>query len=143
MAIVREILREKGDAVWTIDGGSTVAEALKEMAEKEVGGLVVTEGEKPVGFFSEREYSRRVFLENKSSETTQVSDLMRTNLNPVASDEEIPKCMEIMTNERVRYLPVMDDGNLVGLVSIGDLVKFVISEQEETIQSLHSYISGG
>ena len=143
MAIVREILREKGDAVWTIDGGSTVAEALKEMAEKEVGGLVVTEGEKPVGFFSEREYSRRVFLENKSSETTQVRDLMRTNLNPVTSDEEIPKCMEIMTNERVRSLPVMDNGNLVGLVSIGDLVKFVISEQEETIQSLHSYISGG
>ena len=143
MAIVREILRDKGSDVWTIDGGGTVAAALKEMADKEVGGLVVTEGGSPVGFFSEREYSRRVFLENKSSETTQVRELMRTNLNPVSPDEDIPKCMEIMTDQRVRYLPVMNNGDLIGLISIGDLVKFVISEQEDTIRALESYISGG
>jgi CBS domain-containing protein len=143
MATVKDILRGKGNVVWTIDADTYVAEALKQMAEKEVGGLIVTEGGTPVGFFSEREYARRVFLEHKTSDTTRVRELMRTNLNPVPPEEEITKCMETMTRERVRYLPVIQGGQLLGLVSIGDLVKYVISEQEETIRSLQNYIAGG
>ena len=142
MPTVKSILKEKGNEVWTVEADSTVAEALKKMAEKEVGGLVVIEEGSPIGFFSEREYARRVFLENKTSDTTLVRELMRTNLNPVTPHVEVPECMELMTRERVRYLPVMEDGQLVGLVSIGDLVKFVISEQEMTIKSLEGYIAG-
>lgn len=143
MATVKDILREKGTEVWTVDADTYVAEALRQMADKGVGGLVVTEGGSPVGFFSEREYARRVFLENKSSKSTLVRELMRTNLNPVSLDDEITTCMETMTRERVRYLPVINDGEMVGLISIGDLVKYVISDQEETIRSLENYIAGG
>src|ERR687897_3638003 len=123
MTIVRHILDKKGQLVWTIRPDDTVFAAIEEMARKDVGALVVVENGDPIGIFTERHYARDVFLKGRSSPTTVVKDVMRTGLLYVTPDRTVEECMAIMTAERVRHLPVMDDDNLVGLVSIGDLVK--------------------
>ncbi len=142
MAIVRHILDEKGKLVWTIRPDDTVFAAIEEMARKDVGALVVVENGDPIGIFTERHYARDVFLKGRPSPKTVVRDVMRTGFAYVTPDRTVEECMAIMTAERVRHLPVMDGGNLVGLVSIGDLVKSMIEDREFVIDQLTNYITG-
>jgi len=142
MTIVRHILDKKGQFVWTIRPDDTVFAAIKEMARKDVGALVVVDNGDPIGIFTERHYARNVFLKGRSSPTTVVKDVMRTGFLYVTPDRTVEECMAIMTVERVRHLPVMDDGNLVGLISIGDLVKSIIEDREFVIDQLTNYITG-
>jgi CBS domain-containing protein len=142
MTIVRHILDKKGQLVWTIRPDDTVFAAIEEMARKDVGALVVLENGDPIGIFTERHYARDVFLKGRSSPTTVVKDVMRTGFAYVTPDRTVEECMAIMTAERVRHLPVMEDGNLVGLISIGDLVKSIIEDREFVIGQLTNYITG-
>ena len=142
MTIVRHILDKKGQLVWTIRPDDTVFAAIEEMARKDVGALVVVENGDPIGIFTERHYARNMFLKGRSSPTTVVKDVMRTGFLYVTPDRTVEECMAIMTVERVRHLPVMDDGNLVGLISIGDLVKSIIEDREFVIDQLTNYITG-
>ena len=141
MTIVRHILDKKGQLVWTIRPDDTVFAAIEEMARKDVGALVVVENGEPIGIFTERHYARDVFLKGRSSPTTVVKDVMRTGFLYVTPERTVEECMAIMTAERVRHLPVMDDGNLVGLISIGDLVKSIIEDREFVIDQLTNYIT--
>jgi len=142
MTIVQHILDRKGQLVWTIGPDDTVFAAIEEMARKDVGALVVIDQGDPIGIFTERHYARNVFLKGRSSPTTVVKDVMRTGFAYVTPDRTVEECMATMTVERVRHLPVMDDGNLVGLISIGDLVKSIIEDREFVIDQLTSYITG-
>jgi len=142
MTIVRRLLQNKGTHVWCIDPGATVLDAIKLMAEKEIGALVVIEDGAVVGMLSERDYARKVLLKGRSSRTTPVGDIMSRNVILAEPDDNVEHCMNVMTNKRVRHLPVLEDGILVGLVSIGDLVKAIISEQQETLEHLENYIRG-
>lgn len=141
MTIVRHILDKKGQLVWTIRPDDTVYAAIEEMARKDVGALVVVDNGDPIGIFTERHYARDVFLKGRSSPTTVVKDVMRTGFLYVTPERTVEECMAIMTAERVRHLPVMSDGNLVGLVSIGDLVKSIIEDREFVIDQLTNYIT--
>jgi CBS domain-containing protein len=141
MTIVRHILDKKGQLIWTIRPDDTVFAAIEEMARKDVGALVVVENGDPIGIFTERHYARDVFLKGRSSPTTVVKDVMRTGFLYVTPERTVEECMAIMTAERVRHLPVMDDGNLVGLISIGDLVKSIIEDREFVIDQLTNYIT--
>jgi CBS domain-containing protein len=141
MTIVRHILDKKGQLVWTIGPDDTVFAAIQEMARKDVGAIVVVENGDPIGIFTERHYARDVFLKGRSSPTTVVKDVMRTGFLYVTPERTVEECMAIMTAERVRHLPVMDDGSLVGLISIGDLVKSIIEDREFVIDQLTNYIT--
>jgi CBS domain-containing protein len=141
MTIVRHILDKKGQLVWTIGPDDTVFAAIQEMARKDVGAIVVVENGDPIGIFTERHYARDVFLKGRSSPTTVVKDVMRTGFLYVTPERTVEECMAIMTAERVRHLPVMDNGNLVGLISIGDLVKSIIEDREFVIDQLTNYIT--
>jgi CBS domain-containing protein len=142
MRTVREILKVKGTEVWRVNPDATVFEALQRMAEKEVGALVVTEGVQVVGLVSERDYARKVALLGRSSPTTLVSEIMVSPVVYIHLDQPIEECMALMTEKRTRHLPVIDDGKLVGLISIGDIVKSIIADQQFTIEQLVRYISG-
>lgn len=142
MTTAKQVLDKKGNEVWTVNADDSVLHALEEMANKDVGALAVVENGSLVGIFSERQYARNVFLEGRSSPTTPVRDVMRTNVIYVRPDQTIDQCMAIMTEKRVRYLPVMHEGKAIGIVSIGDLVKAMMARQEVTIEQLVSYISG-
>jgi CBS domain-containing protein len=142
MTSVKQILDKKGRELWTIHPDDSVFHALEEMASKNVGALVAIENETPVGMFTERHYARNVFLKGKSSPTTPVRDVMRTDVVFVQPDQTVDQCMAIMTEKRVRHLPVLHEGKLIGIVSIGDLVKSIIDQKEFTIEQLGNYISG-
>jgi len=141
---VRQLLQDKGSAVYTISPDDTVFRALEVMAERDVGALVVVGGSGAVvGVFSERDYARKVILAGLSSKDTPVRQIMSGNVVTVGLDDHVPRCMEIVTRQRIRHLPVVDAGGTVlGLVSIGDLVKAVIEDQQIELDQLHSYISG-
>jgi CBS domain-containing protein len=143
MNFVAEMLKAKGRDVWTVSSDSTVYDALQEMADKNVGALLVVEVDKLVGVFSERDYARKVILHGKASKDTLVKEIMSTEVFWVRPDQTIAACMELMTNKRIRHLPVLDEGRLVGVISIGDVVKAIISEKEFAIQQLEQYITGG
>jgi len=143
MNTVKQVLERKGYEVWTIDADATVIDAIAEMAEKGVGALVVVEGARVVGLVSEREYARSVALAGRSSRDTTVRDIMLSRVPTVALDTEINVCMALMTQHRIRHLPVMDGDELVGLVSIGDLVAAVIADQRQIIEHLEQYIATG
>ena len=143
MTFVTEVLKAKGRYVWTVSSDSTVYDALQEMADKNVGALLVVEDDKLVGVFSERDYARKVILHGKASKDTLVKEIMSTEMFWVRPDETVAGCMELMTNKRIRHLPVLDEGRLVGVISIGDVVKAVISEKEFAIQQLEQYITSG
>ena len=143
MNFVNEILKAKGRDVWTVSSDSTVYDALQEMADKNVGALLVVEDGKLVGVFSERDYARKVILHGKASKDTLVKEIMSTEMFWVRPDQTVAVCMELMTNKRIRHLPVLDEGRLVGVISIGDVVKAVISEKEFAIQQLEQYITSG
>lgn len=136
------ILRHKGGEVWSIPHTSKVFDAIKLMAEKNVGALLVDEKSKPVAIFSERDYARKVALEGKNSKTTKVCDIIDKKLITVTPKQTVEECMRLMSRNRIRHLPVLDEGKVVGIVSIGDLVNWIISSQTETIIQLESYITG-
>lgn len=139
---VRQILQSKGHTVWSVAPQTSVYEALQLMAEKDIGALLVLDGEKVAGIFSERDYARKVILRGKSSIDTPVREIMTDEVIYIHPGQTIEECMEIMTEKRVRHLPVFEDGELVGIVSIGDVVKAIISEQELIIEQLGNYIMG-
>jgi CBS domain-containing protein len=143
MHTVKELLRQKGSQVWTIAPQATVYEALELMAAKNIGSLVVIEQERVAGMFTERDYARKVVLKGRSSKSTTVGELMTTDVLYVSPDDTIENCMALMTDKHLRHLPVMEVGKLAGVVSIGDIVKVVISEREFTIRELERYITGG
>ena len=142
MTTVGRVLQGKGSDIWAIPPDSSVYDAIKLMAEKEVGALLVMEGEQLVGIISERDYARKVILQGRSSRTTPVRDIMTKRVLYAGPDQTIEECMAIMTDKRIRHLPVCHDGRVIGVVSIGDLVKSMISEQEFLIQQLENYITG-
>jgi CBS domain-containing protein len=139
---VQQLLQAKDSGTWCISPDATVFDAIKLMSEKEIGALVVTKDDAVVGILSERDYARKVFLKGRSSRNTPVSDIMSRNVVYAAPDQNVEHCMNVMTVKRIRHLPVMEDSRLIGIVSIGDLVKSIISEQQETIEQLESYIRG-
>lgn len=140
MKTVRQLLQSKGGAVYSVSPDARVFEALKLMAEKEIGALLVLDGGTLAGIMSERDYARKVILHGKSSHDIPVRDIMTSSLVTVSPSQTVDQCMALMTSKRIRHLPVLEGGKLVGLVSIGDLVKEVIAEQELTIRQLESYI---
>ncbi len=139
---VRELLQNKKDKVWTIGPHASAYEALQVMADKDIGALLVVDKKKLVGVFSERDYARKVILKGKSSKTTTVGALMTAKVLYVSPDMTVDECMALMTDKHVRHLPVLDAGNLAGIVTIGDVVKSVVADQKFMIQELEKYISG-
>ena len=139
---ISDILHYKGTNVWSISPDSTVFEALQLMADKNVGALLVTEGERLVGIITERDYSRKVVLKGKSSKETEVREILSGNLIHVTPSHTVEECMRLMTDHRVRHLPVLDGRTIVGVISIGDLVNWIISAQTSTIEQLQTYIGG-
>ncbi|MCZ2104503.1 MAG: CBS domain-containing protein [Comamonadaceae bacterium] len=144
MTTVAEILRSKNNAqVHCVAPTDTVLKALRLMAEKGIGALMVLDGEKIAGIFTERDYARKVVLLGRSSGDTPVSEIMTRAVRFVHPGQSTEECMALMTENRLRHLPVVEDGRLVGLVSIGDLVKHVISQQQFVIEQMEQYITGG
>lgn len=142
MTVVTQILQIKGHAIWSIAPEATVYAALELMAEKDVGALLVLDHEELVGILSERDYARKVILQGKLSKETQVHEIMTDAVFSVHPAQSIEECMALMTAKRIRHLPVIDDDKLVGVISIGDVVKAVISEKEFLIHQLEQYIVG-
>jgi CBS domain-containing protein len=139
---VSSILANKGSAIWSVPPEATVYEALKLLAEKDVGALVVISEGKLAGVFSERDYARKVALRGKSSRDVRVAEIMTSPVITVTPAHSIEECMRLVTEHHIRHLPVVDGEELVGVVSIGDLVNAIISAQAETIQHLSHYIAG-
>lgn len=143
MTSVAQILNSKSEqVVFTIAASDSVYNAIRLMAEKQIGALVVTDGHAIVGIVTERDYARKVVLMERSSKTTTVREIMSPHVRFVQPDQTTYDCMALMTERRMRHLPVLDDGKLVGMVSIGDLVKEIIAEQQFTIEQLEHYITG-
>ncbi len=142
MKTVREILFNKGNAVWSVSPETTVFEALQLMAKKNIGALLVIEDEKIVGIMSERDYARKVVLQGKFSKEIPVREIMSATVMYVNTSLSTEECMALMINKRIRHLPVIDVGKLVGIISIGDVVKAVIDEKEFLIDQLVHYITG-
>ena len=142
MSTVSQILREKGNKVFQIEASATVFEAIKYMVDANVGALLVTDGRQITGIMTERDYLRRVTLEGRTDKEAHVEEIMSSPLIYVTPDAGIEECMALMTDRRIRHLPVVDGDDVVGLVSIGDLVKFQTKEQSFRIQYLTEYITG-
>jgi CBS domain-containing protein len=142
MKTVAHILKTKGQHIYSIAPESTVYDALKLMAEKDVGALVVLKGDAVVGVFSERDYARKIILKGKTSKETLVKEIMSEKVLYVTSDQTLEECMAIMTEKHIRHFPVMDGDKLLGFISIGDVVKGVISHQQFVIDQLQKYITG-
>lgn len=142
MSKVRQVLRSKGNAVWFLPPQASVLDALHLMAEKDIGALLIIEDELVVGIFSERDYARKVILRGKASKDTPVQEIMTERVFYVRPNQDVEDCMAVMTEKHVRHLPVMEDGQLLGVISIGDVVKEIISEQSFVIEQLANYITG-
>jgi len=142
MGNVRDILKAKNHPSITITSHITVYEALKLMVDNNIGALLVVEEDKLVGIFTERDYARKVILLGKTSKDTLISEIMSTNLITVTPDNSMEDCMQLMTNKFIRHLPVLENNELTGIVSIGDVVKYIINEQKFIIEHLEHYIKG-
>lgn len=142
MKRVDQVLREKGPDFWSVVPGATVFTALELMAKQNIGAVLVMEGEHLAGIFSERDYARKVVLEGKSSKDIPVRQIMTSKVVCVRPEESIEECMALMTDKRIRHLPVIEGDRVVGVISLGDVVKFKISEQEFIISQLEHYITG-
>jgi CBS domain-containing protein len=136
------ILHHKGATVWTISPQATVFEAIQLLARKNIGALPVVEGDKLVGIFSERDYTRKVALEGKTSHATKVREVLSSNVATISPQDTVEEAMRIMTEKHVRHLPVMESDRLLGVVSIGDMVNWIISAQSATIDQMEAYLSG-
>jgi len=143
MYTVRHLLQVKGNRIWSVSPSATVYEALELMATQNIGALLVLEGDQTIGIFTERDYARKVVLKGKSSKTATVGEMMTTEVLYVNPDDTIENCMALMTEKRARHLPVLENGKLAGVVSIGDVVKAIISDREFMIRELERYITGG
>ena len=142
MVRVKQLLGRKGHEIWTVDAEEPVLEAIQLMADRHVGALPVTRGGELVGVISERDYARKVILLGRSSAETPVWQIMSSPVVTVTPDQDVRECMQLMTQQRIRHLPVMQDGRMVGVISIGDLVRTVIEEQDQTIEQLERFIAG-
>ena len=138
---VSDILKTKGSNVYSVTSKVTVFDAIKEMGEKNIGALLIMEDGKLMGIFSERDYARKIILKGKNSHETLVKEIMTENVISVSPADNIEKCMELMSEKKIRHLPVMDEGNVSGVISITDVVTAIIELQKETISYLHNYIS--
>lgn len=142
MKTVKDVLQAKGSFVWAVKPDESVFDALKLMAEKDVGGLVVMDGDRLVGIITERDYARKVIIEGRSSRDTQVAEVMTKKVLCVVPERTVEECMALMTDKRLRHLPVLENKKVTGVISIGDLVKAIIDEQRLLIDQLQSYITG-
>jgi len=143
MKRVKEILSAKGGDLWSIGPNQSVYDAIHLLAEKKIGALAVLDGDQLVGILSERDYARQIILKGRSSESTQVKDIMTSDVITTTPGQDIQQCMQLMTEKRIRHLPIIgDDDSLIGMISIGDLVRAIIAEQQSTIGDLEKYISG-
>jgi CBS domain-containing protein len=142
MALVAELLKRKGYTIHSIEPDQPVLEAIRRMAECEVGALLVMRGEKLFGVVSERDYARKIILKGRSSSDTPVQQIMSSPVITVRPEQSVAECMQLMTNRRVRHLPVVERERVVGVLSIGDLVRSVVEEQQQTIEQLEQYIHG-
>jgi len=143
METVRQLLDRKGSDTLTIDVNATVFEALELMAEHNVGALVVTQGDRIAGILSERDYARKIILKGRFSRDTPVSEIMTEDVATIDPDRPISACMSSMTDKRIRHLPVVESGRLAGIISIGDVVRSIIEDQQFTIEQLENYIASG
>jgi CBS domain-containing protein len=141
MKKVRDILQVKGHDVWSIEPDALVYDAMKLMADKGIGALLVMEGAKLVGIISERDYARKIILQGRASRTTQVREIMTPRVVYTEPERNVEECMALMTDKRIRHLPVLEGGEVFGVISIGDLVKAIIAEQKFIIEQLERYIS--
>ena len=142
MATVKQLLESKDNNVWPISPETTVFEGLQVMAEKNIGALLVTRDEKLIGIFSERDYARKVILKGKASKDTTIGELMTREVVYTTPEDSLDECMALMTAKHIRHLPIINKGKLIGLLTLGDLVKQIMSNQEFKIQELEKYISG-
>ena len=142
MNTIRQLLQTKGHDLWSARPDTSVYDALQLMDEHSIGALLVLDGDDLVGIFSERDYARKVVLKGKTSRGTNVEEIMSRRVSCVRTDQTIEECMALMTDKHIRHLPVLEDEKLVGVISIGDVVKVVISEQEFLIGQLENYITG-
>lgn len=141
MGKVRNILQKKGAEVFSVEPGVTVFKAIQIMCEKNIGGLLITDNGKLAGIFTERDYARKLILKGKSSKDTLIKELMTENPIYVSPESSIDECMQIMSDKRIRHLPVVDGEKLTGMISIGDVVRFIMEEQKDIIEHLEAYIS--
>jgi CBS domain-containing protein len=141
-ATISEILSHKGTSAWCISPEATVFQAIQMMADKNVGALLVIENDKLVGIISERDYTRKVVLKGKSSKTTAVKEILSSHVIHVTPSHTVEECMRLMTDHHFRHLPVLDGERIAGIVSIGDLVNWIISAQQSAISQLQTYITG-
>jgi CBS domain-containing protein len=142
MKLIQHLLEAKGGELISIQPDASVLDAIKLMAEKGIGSLVVTEGDSLKGIVTERDYARKVIIKGRASDSTAIAEIMTTDVVTTSSDQTVQQCMAIMTKIKCRHLPVVDDGHLVGMISIGDLVQAIIADQQEEIEQLEHYISG-
>lgn len=138
------VLHHKGkeNAVWTIGPEATVFEAIRQLADKNIGALLVMDGNRLIGIFSERDYTRKVALEGKTSHATKVREILTTKVATISPHETVEEAMRLMTDKRIRHLPVVDDEQVVGVVSIGDMVNWIISAQSAALDQLEAYVAG-
>lgn len=143
MITVRHLMKSKGDdEIVSVPSNATVQEALIVMAEANTGAVIVTEAGQMVGIFTERDYARKVVLQEKHFTATKILDIMTTAMITIHPEQSLEDCMELMTNNRIRHLPVMENGRLVGMVSMGDVVKMILEYKDSTIRSLEDFILG-
>jgi CBS domain-containing protein len=143
MITIKELLKKKSGDIWSISPQASVYQALELMAQKEVGALLVIENDKLVGIFSERDYARKIILKGKASKETAVSELMTTSVYYATPDNTLEEAMALMTSKHIRHLPIMNHSKLSGIVTLGDVVTRIISEQKLTINELENYVTGG
>jgi CBS domain-containing protein len=143
MKTVQDMVNNKGSQIYSVAPNTTVFDTLKLMAEKEIGAVLVFEGERVVGIFSERDYARQVILKGKASKDTPVKEVMTARVAYVRPEQTVDDCMALMTDKRIRHLPVLIEGKVAAVLSIGDIVKAVISEKQFIIEQLENYISSG
>ena len=142
MKLVKHLLDRKGDEIVSIVAEASVLEAIKLMADRTVGSLLVMDGDNLNGIVTERDYARKVIIKGRSSESTQVGEIMTSEVYTAKPDQTVNECMTVVTERRIRHLPVVEDGKVIGIISIGDLVEAIISDQREEIEQLEQYISG-